>query len=184
MNILKPEKKMEFDFNSSRLNVGMFSSRSDEWETPQYVFDILMREFNFQIDVCATHQNSKCSEYFTKENDGLIKEWSPFRCWMNPPYGTNIKKWMGKALNESKKGALIVCLVPSRTDTKWWHEFAMKSGEIRFIEGRLCFGDGKQSAPFPSCIVIFYPEFENPYKLNVPIIKSVYFNKKINIFHK
>ena len=184
MSSLKSEKKLELDFKNLRLNSGRFSSSSDEWETPQYVFDILKQEFNFQIDVCATHENAKCKKYFTKEEDGLAQEWSPYRCWMNPPYGKNIKQWMRKALNESKKGALVICLIPSRTDTKWWHEIAMKSAEIRFIEGRLSFGNEKQSAPFPSCVVIFYPEFDNPYKLSVPVIKSVHFDKKVNILYK
>lgn len=184
MNIVNTEKKQVLGFKNSRLNTGMFSSSSDEWETPLYVFDILKKEFNFQIDVCATPENTKCKEYFTKEVDGLTQEWSPYRCWMNPPYGKNIKQWMRKAFNESKKGALVVCLIPARTDTKWWHEFAMKSAEIRFIEGRLCFGNGKQSAPFPSCVVIFYPEFDNPYKLSVPVIKSVYFDKKIYLLNR
>ena len=184
MNISNSEKKSTSDFKNSKLNSGLFSSSSDEWETPQYVYDILNKEFKFQIDVCATHENTKCREYFTKEIDGLLQEWSPYRCWMNPPYGKNIKQWMKKAFYESKKGALIVSLIPSRTDTKWWHEYAMKSAEIRFIEGRLSFGNEKQSAPFPSCIVIFYPEFDNPYKLNVPVIRSVYYDKKIVMLHK
>jgi site-specific DNA-methyltransferase (adenine-specific) len=179
MNIPNFDKKHLLAYNKSRINTGLFSSSSDEWETPQYVFNILKQEFNFQIDVCANSENTKCKEYFTKEIDGLKQEWSPYRCWMNPPYGRTIKQWMKKALDESKKGALVVCLIPSRTDTKWWHEFTMRSAEIRFIEGRLCFGNGKQSAPFPSCIAIFYPEFDNPYKLSVPVIKSVFFNKKI-----
>lgn len=179
MSFFNSEKKQLIDYKKSRLNAGLFSSNSDEWETPQYVFNILQQEFNFQIDVCANSENNKCEDFFSKEIDGLKQEWSPYRCWMNPPYGKSIKLWMNKALDESKKGALVVCLIPSRTDTKWWHEFAMRSAEIRFIEGRLCFGKGKQSAPFPSCIVIFYPEFENPYKLSVPVIKSVYFDKRI-----
>lgn len=179
MDILNSDRNRLIGFKNSRLNTGMFSSSSDEWETPQYVFDILQKEFDFQIDVCANIENTKCKEYFTKEIDGLKQEWSPYRCWMNPPYGKAIKQWIRKAFNESQKGALVVCLIPSRTDTKWWHEFAMRSSEIRLIEGRLSFGNGKQSAPFPSCIVIFYPEFDNPYKLSVPVIKSVRFDKKI-----
>jgi site-specific DNA-methyltransferase (adenine-specific) len=101
---------------------------------------------------------------------------------MNPPYGKNIIHWVKKAYYESTRGALVVCLIPSRTDTKWWHDYVMKSSEIRLISGRLNFGNQKQSAPFPSCIVIFYPEFDNPNKLIVPIIKSVRFHKEVRQF--
>jgi len=101
---------------------------------------------------------------------------------MNPPYGKNIVHWMRKAYHESQIGALVVCLIPARTDTKWWHDYVMKSSEIRFISGRLNFGNEKQSAPFPSCIVIFYPELDNPNRLTVPIIKSVRFQKDVQQF--
>lgn len=161
----------------SRLTTGLFTSRTEEWETPRYVFSPLHAEFNFQVDVCATSENAKCKVFFDKSVDGLRREWSPFRCWMNPPYGKNISKWMKKAFQESQRGALVVCLIPARTDTKWWHEWVMRSAEIRFISGRISFGDGKQSAPFPSCIVIFYPELENPYRLSVPVILSVQFDR-------
>jgi len=170
-------KRIETTDEKSRLTSGLFTSRTEEWETPQYVFGILNKEFNFQLDVCATSENAKCKTYFDKHVDGLKQEWSPFRCWMNPPYGKNISLWMKKAYQESQQGALIVCLVPSRTDTRWWHNWAMKAGEIRLIAGRLSFGDSDQSAPFPSSIVIFYPELENPYKFNVPVISSVRFDK-------
>ena len=162
----------------SRINKGLFTSQSEEWETPQYVFRALDSEFHFEVDVCATSQNAKCKTFFDVTVDGLKQEWSPFRCWMNPPYGSKISNWVRKAYQESQSGALVVCLLPARTDTKWWHHSAMKAGEIRFIEGRISFGQGKQSAPFPSCVVIFYPELENPYKMSVPVIKSVRFEKK------
>ena len=161
----------------SNLTSGLFTSRTEEWETPLYVFLSLNKEFNFQIDVCATSENAKCKVFFDKSVDGLKREWSPFKCWMNPPYGKNISSWMKKAFEESQRGALVVCLIPSRTDTKWWHQWVMKSAEIRFVSGRISFGNSKQSAPFPSCIVIYYPELENPYKLSVPVIKSVDFAK-------
>lgn len=163
--------------SKSKLTSGLFTSRTEEWETPQYVFDILNKDFKFQIDVCATSENSKCKIFFNKTVDGLQQEWSPFRCWMNPPYGKNISRWMKKAFHESKRGALVVCLIPARTDTRWWHEWVMKSDEIWFVSGRLSFGNEKQSAPFPSCVVIYYPELENPNKLAVPIIKSIKFDK-------
>lgn len=162
----------------SRLNTALFTSRSEEWGTPQHVFRPLHSEFRFQVDVCATSENAKCKVFFDKSVNGLDREWSPFRCWMNPPYGGQISNWVKKAFLESQRGALVVCLVPARTDTQWWHTWVMKAAEIRFVAGRIAFGDGKQSAPFPSCIAVFYPELENPYKLSVPAIKSVRFDKR------
>ena len=129
-----------------------FSSNTDLWSTPQEFFDKLNREFNFSLDVCATPDNAKCEKYFTKEDDGLAQEWRG-TVFMNPPYGREIYAWMKKASQSAKEGATVVCLVPSRTDTKWWHEFAIIH-EVRFIRGRLKFGDSKNSAPFPSAVVI------------------------------
>ena len=176
LNLLSDNKDQK-----SKLTKGLFTSRTEEWETPSYVFLALKKEFGFQVDVCATSENAKCKIYFDKSVDGLKREWSPFSCWMNPPYGRNIGAWMKKAFEESQRGALVVCLIPSRTDTKWWHKWAMKAAEIRFVSGRISFSNSKQSAPFPSCIVIYYPELENPYKLSVPIIKSVSFAKSKSI---
>jgi site-specific DNA-methyltransferase (adenine-specific) len=82
-----------------------------------------------------------------------------------------------ESIEESQRGALVVCLIPSRTDTKWWHDWVMKSSEVRFVSGRISFGISKNSAPFPSCIAIYYPELDNPYKLSVPVIRSVSFDK-------
>ena len=130
-----------------------FSSETDMWATPQNFFDDYNAIYNFDIDVCATKENTKCDKYFTKEQDGLHQDWVGI-CWMNPPYGREIIKWMKKAYESSLNGATIVCLVPSRTDTRWWHEYAMK-GNITFIRGRLKFGNAKNSAPFPSAVVIF-----------------------------
>lgn len=135
-------------------NKGMFSSNTDLWATPQNFFDELNKEFGFELDVCAISENAKCSKYFTPEMDGLKQDWEGV-CWMNPPYGRGIGKWIEKAYNESlKHGSTVVCLIPSRTDTKWWHNYCM-NGEIRFVKGRLYFGDGKGRAPFPSVVVIF-----------------------------
>lgn len=130
-----------------------FSSKTDLWETPQDTFDILNAEFGFNIDVCAFPVNAKCSLYFTPEQDGLIQEWQGV-CWMNPPYGREIGKWIRKAYESSMSGATVVCLIPSRTDTAWWHDYVIK-GEVRFLRGRLKFGGQINSAPFPSAIVIF-----------------------------
>ena len=132
-----------------------FSSKTDMWATPQAFFDKYDEKFNFELDVCATDENAKCDNYFTEKIDGLTQEWTGV-CFMNPPYGREIIHWMRKAYESSLSGATVVCLVPARTDTKWWHEYAMK-GEIEFIRGRLKFGDAKNSAPFPSAVVTFYP---------------------------
>ena len=133
-----------------------FSSTSDMWETPQPVFDALNLEFGgFTVDVCATEQNAKCIRYFDQAIDGLRQDWCG-NVWMNPPYGRVIGKWVKKAYESAQGGATVVCLLPSRTDTKWWHDYCIK-GEVRFIRGRLKFGGHKNSAPFPSAIVIFLP---------------------------
>lgn len=138
------------------MNQALFTSRTDEWETPKDFFDTMNKEFHFNLDVCATKVNAKCEKYYTKKEDGLSQQWHG-NCWMNPPYGREIGKWMKKALEASKEGALVACLVPARTDTAWWHEYDMK-GEIRFIRGRLKFGGSQNSAPFPSAVVIFRPQ--------------------------
>ena len=132
-----------------------FLSQQDNWETPQFLFDGLNAEFRFDIDVCATVATAKCKRFFSPEEDGLSQTWSG-TCWMNPPYGRQIERWMRKAFESSRSGALVVCLVPARTDTGWWHKYAMR-GEIRYLRGRLKFGDATNSAPFPSAIVIFRP---------------------------
>jgi site-specific DNA-methyltransferase (adenine-specific) len=136
------------------INRGLFSSKTDQWPTPQYIFDDLNEEFRFNLDPCSTHENAKCERHFTEEDNGLAKSWANKRVFMNPPYGREIGKWMEKAYKESFNNSVVVCLVPARTDTRWWHDYAMK-GEIRFIKGRLKFGNSKNSAPFPSAIVIF-----------------------------
>lgn len=132
-----------------------FSSKTDMWATPVEFFEYYNNIFRFDLDVCASAENAKCETFYTEEDDGLAQEWEG-NCWMNPPYGREIIHWMRKAYESSLRGATVVCLVPARTDTKWWHEYAMK-GEIEFIRGRLKFGDAKNSAPFPSAVVIFYP---------------------------
>tara|TARA_S200002703_G_scaffold19602_1_gene15879 strand:+ start:69 stop:518 length:450 start_codon:yes stop_codon:yes gene_type:complete len=133
-----------------------YSSKTDNWSTPVDFFSVLNKEFDFSLDVCASAENAKCARYFTREDDGLSKAWAPNRCWMNPPYGREIGKWVEKAWKESQRGATVVCLLPSRTDTKWWHDYVMR-GEIRFVRGRLKFGGSKNSAPFPSAVVVFLP---------------------------
>ena len=132
-----------------------FSSQTDEWATPQWLFDELNKEFGFTLDVCALPENAKCEKYYTPDVDGVKQSWADNTCWMNPPYGREISKWVQKAYEESKQST-VVCLLPARTDTRWWHEYCMK-GEIRFLRGRLKFGQAKNSAPFPSAVVIFRP---------------------------
>ncbi|PTK72356.1 adenine methyltransferase [Staphylococcus haemolyticus] len=133
-----------------------YSSKTNEWATPQNLFDELDDEFNFTLDPCATDENTKCSNYFTIEDDGLSKDWSNDVVFMNPPYGREIKKWIKKAYEESLNGATVVCLIPARTDTTYWHDYIFgKADDIRFLKGRLKFGDSKNSAPFPSAIVVY-----------------------------
>jgi site-specific DNA-methyltransferase (adenine-specific) len=128
-----------------------------EWETPQPFFDVLDAEFGFTLDVCASIENAKCARYFTEAIDGLAQDWSGEICWMNPPYGPAIPAWMKKAYESSLEGATVVCLVPSRTDTRWWHDYAEKASERRFVKGRLKFGGATDSAPFPSVVIVFRP---------------------------
>ena len=142
------------------INTGLFTSKTDQWATPQNFFDKLNTQYNFELDVCADKTNHKVKKYYDEQDNGLIQPWAPYRCWMNPPYGRVIGQWMKKAYDESQLGALVVCLVPARTDTKWWHDYAMRGG-VEFIRGRLKFGDSKNSAPFPSAVIVFKP-FSNP----------------------
>ena len=134
----------------------LFSSATVEWATPAWLFDALKMEFPFSLDPCSTHENAKCELHFTKEENGLELDWSDHVVFMNPPYGREIVRWMEKAYESSKQGATVVCLVPARTDTVWWHRFAMR-GEIRLLRGRIRFVGGRNSAPFPSAIVILRP---------------------------
>lgn len=160
----------------------MFSSKTDLWPTPQAFFDELNAEFNFTLDPCATEDNAKCAKYFTKETDGLAQDWSKDIVFMNPPYGDpehpckpictktkckirgyhnkeyvpGIGDFMRKAYEESKRGATVVCLVPARTDTRWFHDYVYgKADEIRFVKGRLKFGEATNSAPFPSMVIVY-----------------------------
>lgn len=134
----------------------MFSSNTDMWATPQDFFDKLNAIFRFETDVCALPENAKCKQFFTPDENGLLKEWTG-TCWMNPPYGRGISAWIEKAYRSAKdNGTTVVCLVPARVDTKWWHDFCAK-GEVFFVKGRLKFGGSKNSAPFPNAVVVFRP---------------------------
>lgn len=134
---------------------GLFSSNTDNWHTPQDLFDSLDREFHFDLDPCADNKNHKCKKYFTKEDDGLTQNWGGCRVFCNPPYGRQIGKWVKKSFEEAqKRDTIVVMLIPARTDTKWFHDYIYGKHEIRFIRGRLKFSNSKGNAPFPSMIVI------------------------------
>ena len=143
----------------------MFSSKSNEWETPQALFDKLNKTYGFTLDPCCTKENHKCEKYYTLEDDGLSKSWKGERVFINPPYG-GIGKWVKKAYEESlHKDGLVVMLIPARTDTRYWHDYIMNASVIYFIKGRLKFKNkviadytGKTDvspAPFPSVVVVF-----------------------------
>lgn len=134
----------------------MYSSKTDQWSTPQDFYQSLDDEFHFDLDPCADATNYKCDTYFTKEEDGLLQDWGGHRVFCNPPYGKAISAWVEKCYEEGQKdNTLVVMLIPARTDTRYFHDFIYHHAEIRFVKGRLKFGDSKQSAPFPSMVVIF-----------------------------
>jgi len=129
-----------------------FSSSTDLWSTPQDFYDKLNKEFHFTLDPCSTDDNHKCDKYFTLKDDGLSQDWSKDTVFMNPPYGRGIGDWIKKA---SESNTTVVCLLPARTDTQWFHNYIYNKADMKFIKGRLKFGNSKNSAPFPSMIVIF-----------------------------
>jgi len=136
----------------------MFSSKSNDWATPQDFYNQLDAEFEFTLDPCASQASAKCSSFYTADDDGLSKDWGGHTVFMNPPYGRKIGNWIQKAYEEGEKSnTRVVALIPARTDTKYWHNYCMKATEIRFVKGRLKFGQGntKNSAPFPSAVVVF-----------------------------
>lgn len=138
------------------MNDVLFSSKETEWETPQDFFDALDAEFRFTLDPCASVTNHKCDKYFTKDENGLLQDWSGETVFCNPPYGKDIRHWVEKCYLESVKNKItVVMLIPARTDTRWFHDFVYHKAEIRFVKGRLKFGGAKNSAPFPSMVVIY-----------------------------
>lgn len=145
------------DFDNNR-----FASKNQEWETPIELFNILNQEFNFTFDVCADENNKKTNDYFSEQDDALSREWNGI-CWMNPPY-KDLKLWVKKAYLESRhKDCTVVCLVPARTNTNWFHEYCMK-GEIRFIKGRPKFKGCEHGLPQPLAIIVFGLDYQNNYK--------------------
>lgn len=135
----------------------MMSSENMDWETPQEFFDELDKEFHFTLDPCATSKTAKCKKFYTKEDEGLTKDWHGETVFCNPPYGSEIKHWVKKCYMEAqRRDTKVVMLIPARTDTIYFHEYIYHKAEIRFIKGRLKFGGKKSgSAPFPSMIVVF-----------------------------
>ena len=137
----------------------MFSSSKDDWSTPQDFFDKLDSKYNFTLDPCANDANHKCKKYYTKNDNGLSRNWGGERCFVNPPYGKEIGKWVKKCYEESKRdNTLVVMLIPARTDTRYFHDYIYGKAEIQFIKGRLKFGNGTSPAPFPSMVVIYGKE--------------------------
>jgi phage N-6-adenine-methyltransferase len=142
------------------INESWYTSNADNWGTPQKLFDELNTEFGFTLDACADEVNFKVSNYYTKEQDSLKQDWEGI-VWCNPPYSRALKLWMAKVVEAWETGATVVCLVPARTDTGWWHDYAMKATEIRFLRGRLRFdrpGMKLDNAPFPSAVLVFKPK--------------------------
>ena len=155
----------------------MFSSDKCNWTTPLWFFNLLDKQFHFTLDPCAENGNHKCNKYFTKKEDGLKQNWSKDIVFMNPPYNREVKKWIEKAYKESLKGAIVVCLIASRTDTLIWHDYIFPFAvQIRFIRGRLKFGNSKNSAPFPSAIVIF--DQKNKYSKRI-----IHYKNSVNKIH-
>jgi phage N-6-adenine-methyltransferase len=132
-----------------------FQSEHVEWTTPDSVFKPLDDEFHFTLDVCATPENAKCQQFFTKEQNALQQEWTGI-CWMNPPYGKDMKKWVRKAWDAAGKGATVVSLLPARTNSNYWHDYCFK-GEVRFLRGYIKFGNAKQGLKAPLAVVVFRP---------------------------
>ena len=142
------------------MNKGLFTSNTDQWATPQWFYDELNKEFNFNLDPCADEHNHKCEKYFNKEQNGLAQDWNGYRVFCNPPHGREIGKWVKKAHDTNRdSNSLIVMLLPARTDTKWFHDYIYGKAEIRFLRGRLKFEDengaAMNPAPFPSMVVIY-----------------------------
>jgi phage N-6-adenine-methyltransferase len=136
----------------------LYSSRSEEWATPADFFAALAGEFDFTLDPCATRQNAKCRHYYTKADNGLVQDWGQHVVFCNPPYGRDIGEWARKCFLAAKSGATVVLLVHARTDTRYFHDWIYGKAELRFVRGRLKFGDGRQSAPFPSLVAIYRPD--------------------------
>lgn len=137
-----------------QVNQSWFKAKSQEYETSDNIFVPLNNEFQFTLDVAASKRNAKCIQYYTENDNGLIQNWGQNICWMNPPFGRQMKLWVEKAYRASLNGATVVCLLPVRSNTNWWHDYCMK-GEIRFIRGEVKFKGQKNGLWLPLAIVIF-----------------------------
>lgn len=140
----------------------LFSSAKQNWETPQWLFDELNEEFGFELDAAADESNCKCPHFLSEGDDALCFSWADLvsSVWLNPPYGRGAGEWVRKAHEESQRGATVVCLLPARTDTAWFHDHVYGRADIRFLRGRLKFVGATSPAPFPSMIVVFRPPEE------------------------
>lgn len=147
-------KKTKNNSPTGLINESWYTSTTQEWATPQTVFDELDAEFHFTLDPCSTHENAKCEKHYTLEDDGLSQSWSGEIVFCNPPYN-QLSKWAKKCHDEFEKGTTVVMLTPARTDTRWFHSFIYGKAELRFIQGRIKFGNAKHNAPFPSMIAVF-----------------------------
>jgi site-specific DNA-methyltransferase (adenine-specific) len=134
-----------------------YSSATDEWATPPAFFAQLNRRYRFTLDPCATAENAKCELYFTKEQDGLKRDWGEHRVFCNPPYGRAISAWARKCFEASQQGALVVLLCAVRTDTRWFRDYVYRKARIEFCKGRFQFGDAKNGAPFASMLAVYLP---------------------------
>ena len=134
----------------------LFSSDRMDWGTPGDFYAMLDAEFAFTLDPCATHQNALCENYYTKQEDGLLQAWGGV-VFVNPPYGREVGRWARKCYESAAAGATVVLLIPARTDTAYWHDWVMRSAEVRFVRGRLRFAGADNSAPFPSAVIVFRP---------------------------
>lgn len=156
MDIVKDDLGGKSGFFGKPGDAGLSGSmKSNEWTTPKDIFDKLNAIYRFTLDPCCTKESALCDKYYTIVEDGLQQDWSKDVVFMNPPYGRGINKWIEKAHLEAKEGAIVVCLIPARVDTTYWHNYIFKfANEITFIKGRIKFGAGG-NAPFPSAIVVF-----------------------------
>lgn len=138
------------------MNKALFTSNREDWTTPQWLFDELNEEFDFTLDAAASDENHKCRKYYTERENGLTRSWEGETVFCNPPYGRKIASWVKKAYEEGQKpGTTVVLLIPSRTDTRFFHDYILGKAEIRFLKGRLKFGGAQNSAPFPSLIAVY-----------------------------
>ena len=131
-----------------------FTSKGIDYETPSDIFDPLDDEFHFTLDVAASHTNAKCDNYYTEEDDALTQSWIG-TCWMNPPYGRALRRFVKKAYESAQCGSTVVCLIPVRANTKWWHQYVMRASEIRLINGEVKFVGHERGLWWAMCIVVF-----------------------------